>query len=196
MRVHRRPASPGACLLIQLLVLPAAYPQAWTDSGRGFSAGTLGNAGQNLFVNRRGELETIRRYDIDGWPDMLTLKNRFRSPRVQLLPVSGPFYGWLQDVGNIDHRRWDETFTSRVFEWQRPRAGGRLALDAAAPFGARVVRRVRSGPHPSGLAAASWREIAGETFDLPADHRALQYRLDLRSANGDAYPKVRNVDLC
>ena len=39
---------------------------AWTDSGATFSVGVLGNSGQNLFVNRRGELETIRRYDLDG----------------------------------------------------------------------------------------------------------------------------------
>ena len=40
--------------------------QAWTDTGAGFASGTLGNSGQNLYVNRRGELETIHRYDIDG----------------------------------------------------------------------------------------------------------------------------------
>lgn len=46
---------------------------AWTDTGPAFSAGTLGNSGQNLYVNRRGELETIRRYDLDanGYLDLL-----------------------------------------------------------------------------------------------------------------------------
>jgi hypothetical protein len=39
---------------------------AWTEQGAEFARGTLGDAGQNLYVNRRGELETIRRYDLDG----------------------------------------------------------------------------------------------------------------------------------
>ncbi len=41
----------------------------WAQPCRGC---TPGNSGQNLYVNRRGELETIRHYDIDGdgWLDL------------------------------------------------------------------------------------------------------------------------------
>lgn len=46
--------------------LSAESQPAWTDSGASFSAGTLGDSGQNLYINRHGALETIRRYDLDG----------------------------------------------------------------------------------------------------------------------------------
>lgn len=51
----------GAAFFVALLAA-----ETWTDTGPTFVAGTLGNSGQNLYVNRRGELETIRRYDLDG----------------------------------------------------------------------------------------------------------------------------------
>ena len=57
----------AACLLLLPYLLKAADTKVeWTDSGATFSAGTLGESGQNLYVNPRGELETIRRYDLDG----------------------------------------------------------------------------------------------------------------------------------
>lgn len=121
--------------------------------------------------------------------------NRFKSPRVQLLPVAGPHYGWVQDIGNIYHRRYEEDFASRVFRWTESRRGGRLTVDAATPFGSRIGLHVRSAADEAALSAAPWRKVSGNTFELSARDHALQYRLDLLSANGDAYPLVRKVDL-
>ncbi|MBL9213892.1 MAG: VCBS repeat-containing protein [Opitutaceae bacterium] len=120
---------------------------------------------------------------------------RFQSPRVTWLPVIGPHYGWVQDIGNIVHRRNEENFTSRVHAWTGASRGGRIAVDAAAPHGARVRLQVRSAADAAGLEAAPWRPVAGDAFDLAAGDRALQYRLDLLSANGDAYPVVRKVSV-
>ena len=121
--------------------------------------------------------------------------NRFKSPRVQYLPANGPHYMWVQDIGNIYNRRYEEEFTSRAFTWTQPCGGGRLRVDAVNSFGSRVRLQVRAAAAEPALASAPWRAIPAESFTLSAADRALQYRLDLVSANGDAYPIVRKVDI-
>lgn len=120
---------------------------------------------------------------------------RFRSPRVQYLPVIGPHYMWEQDIGNVGTRRYEEDFTSRVFSWNEARSGVRVSVDAAAPPGAGCEIRVRTAADSKSLGSAEWRALSNGSADLPADARVLQYHLTLRSPNGDAYPVVRRVDL-
>jgi hypothetical protein len=120
---------------------------------------------------------------------------RFQSPIVQYLPAVGPHYMWVQDIGNIYHRRHEETFTSRVFTWTESVRDGSVAIDAKRPFGARLRCLVRSAANPASLPGSAWREVNGGSFPLGPGDRALQYRLDLLSANGDAYPMIRRVDV-
>jgi len=119
--------------------------------------------------------------------------NRFKSPRTTFVPVIGPHYGWVQDIGNIRTRRNEENFTSRILAFDTTSAGGRITVDAATPHGSRVALNVRSGAGEAALASAPWRQVSDGSFELAAGDRALQYRLDLLSANGDAYPIVRKV---
>lgn len=121
--------------------------------------------------------------------------NRFQSPKVQYLPVSGPHYMWVQDIGNIYHRRHEEIFTSRVFTWKKTRRHGEIKIASATPFDSRVGLHVRSALDETAMASARWREVSGESFEVSGGDRILQYRLDLISANGDAYPLIRKVDL-
>ena len=121
--------------------------------------------------------------------------HRFRAPRVQYLPANGAHYMWVQDIGNIYTRRYEEDFVSRAFGWNRSCRAGTLTVDARQAFGSRVHGQVRSAPSAAALAAAPWRDLAGGAFTLSGDDRALQYRLALLSANGDAYPVVRQVGL-
>ena len=121
--------------------------------------------------------------------------NRFQSPKVQYLPVSGPHYMWVQDIGNIYHRRHEENFTSRLFTWKKSSRGGRIVIDAATPFGSHVGLHVRSAADETAIVSEPWRMVSGDSFKISAGDRALQYRLDLLSANGDAYPLVRKVDV-
>ena len=121
--------------------------------------------------------------------------NRFKAPRTTYLPVVGPHYGWVQDIGNIYTRRNEENFTSRVFTWKDSTRGGRIAVDAATPFGSRVGLNVRSAADQAALASAPWRSVSGDSFAVAAGDRAFQYQLDLISANGDAYPLVRKIDI-
>ena len=59
--------------------------------------------------------------------------NRFKSPRTTYVPVIGPHYGWVQDIGNIYNRRNEENFTSRVFTWDTSSRTGSIAIDASTP---------------------------------------------------------------
>lgn len=48
--------------------------QTWTDNSfDDFSKGTLSASGQNIYITQKGEIKTIRRYDLnqDGWIDLL-----------------------------------------------------------------------------------------------------------------------------
>ncbi|MDB6094991.1 MAG: hypothetical protein JWM32_2553 [Verrucomicrobia bacterium] len=121
--------------------------------------------------------------------------NRFQAPAVQYLPSNGPHYMWVQDIGNLYNRRNEETFTSHVLNWSDSCRHGRLQVTATASFGAQVRTLVRSSPDASSLEAAPWRKLTADSFDLAPADRRLQYRLELVSANGDAYPIVRQVDV-
>src|SRR3569832_531882 len=67
-------ASALACFLVPLAVIGATAGHEWHDTGRAaIVAGHLGNSGQNLYVNARGEIQIIRRFDVDenGWLDLI-----------------------------------------------------------------------------------------------------------------------------
>jgi len=121
--------------------------------------------------------------------------HRFACPEVQYLPVHGPHYMWVQDIGNIYSRRYEETFQSRAFTWTEAARIGRVQVEAAKRFGSTVDVAVRSAADAANLPRAPWRPVAAGEFPLPAADRALQYRLTLRSANGDAYPVIRQVSV-
>ena len=119
--------------------------------------------------------------------------NRFKAPKIQYLPSVGPHQMWVQDIGNIYTRRNEENFTSRVLAWKESCRSGRIEIDAATPLKSRVSAQVRSAASESALASAPWHDVNNGAFKLPAADRALQYRLALHSANGDAYPIIRKV---
>lgn len=120
---------------------------------------------------------------------------RFQSPAVQYLPAIGPHYMWVQDLGNIYHRRHEETFTSRVFAWSAAMREATIVAEATKPFGATVKLSVRSATDAGALGRADWRRVAADSAPLSAADRVLQYRLDLCSANADAYPVIRRVEV-
>lgn len=118
---------------------------------------------------------------------------RFRNPEVQFLPTRGPHWMWVQDLGNIRHRRYEENFTSRTFQWDSVASTGHIEADAATPHGSRLAIEIRSAANEKALAAATWHETSDGNFMVGESDRALQYRLTLHSANGDAHPLVRKV---
>ncbi len=87
----------------------------WITKGfEGFSKGTLGNGGQNLYVSKKGILQRIFQYDLnqDGYPDLLfgnsqsmnerppvyVYKNALSSQERLELPTNGPYDGCMADL--------------------------------------------------------------------------------------------------
>ena len=88
----------------------------WITKGfEGFSKGTLGNGGQNLYVSKKGILQRIFQYDLnqDGYPDLLfgNSQSMYERPPVYVyknvlangsekleLPTNGPYDGCLADL--------------------------------------------------------------------------------------------------
>ena len=87
----------------------------WVTEGfEGFSRGTFENGGQNLFVSRKGVLQRIFQYDIngDGYPDLLFAcsQSMYERPPIHVypdftrdkipvvLPSGGTYDGVLADL--------------------------------------------------------------------------------------------------
>ncbi len=121
--------------------------------------------------------------------------NRFAEPRIDLLPTHGPHWMWAQDVGHIYHRKWEQTYQSSLFHWDRSLGSGRLNFKAEVPTGTRVSFSVRSAASESAIETAQWRETQTSPFELQSQDRYLQYQARFHSKNGDAYPVLDQVSI-
>jgi len=120
---------------------------------------------------------------------------RFEQPRIQRLPTNGPHLIWAQDVGHIYHRSYRQAYESRVFSWEGPVGGARIATNSSIPPGTSIVLSARSAPDRDSLRSCDWTDAARGAYRTRPNDRYLQYRLELRSDNGDRYPVVDRVDL-
>ena len=119
---------------------------------------------------------------------------RFKNPRMQRLPTHGPHWMWLQDMGHIYHRRWEQTYTSSVFDIERPCSRGELRYRAQVPTGTRLSFSVRSATEE--LEGQPWHKVEpGAPFTLSTEHSYLQYRATLGSDNGDRFPILDRVEV-
>ena len=118
---------------------------------------------------------------------------RFENPRVQKLPTPGPHLMWSTDIGHIYDRKYRQTFTSRIFSWERPASGGSLQSKADLGPGRKLVFQVRAAPEKEALAKQKWEPIDEGRFALRSEDRCLQYRAIFHSDNGDRYPVLDRV---
>lgn len=121
--------------------------------------------------------------------------NRFKAPRVQLLPTRGPHYMHRADVGHQYDRSYRQTYVSSRYEWEKSRAGGELWAKATTPGGSKLTFLVRSAADASALEAAPWTELERHDFRLAPADRCLQYRAVFSSDNGDRYPVLDRVEI-
>ena len=119
--------------------------------------------------------------------------SRFENPRVQRLPARGPHWMWSQDMGHIEHRRWEQSYTSAVFEWKSGRTRGRVTYRGEVPAGAALSFQIRSAEKAGELPSQPWKDTSSGAFSLRASDRSLQYRAILKSGNGDRYPVIDRV---
>ena len=118
--------------------------------------------------------------------------NRFADPRVQLLPTIGPHWMGDQDMGHIVHRRWEQTYESSVFQWEQTADGATLEYQADAPEGTSLGFELRSADTGEALQGSAWRPFEGSAAVEESD-RCLQYRVTLRSDNGDRFAVLKRV---
>lgn len=123
--------------------------------------------------------------------------NRFRNAnkRVESLTAMGTHWMWNYDIGHILTRKYEQSFTSRVFELNAGSVNGQISYEAAFISGGRVTVQVKSSENRESLMNESWREVKNSKFSINRNERVLQYRLTLRSDNGDNFPTVKSVAL-
>jgi hypothetical protein len=120
---------------------------------------------------------------------------RFTSPRIASLPTRGSHWMYVQDVGHIYHRRWEQTYKSSVAPCHDAARRGRLSYVADVPKGTELVFAVRSAPTEQQLEDRPWQTLKSKRFSLEPTDRYLQYRATFRSDNGDRYPTLDRVHI-
>lgn len=124
------------CILLSMSTI-TLFGQSWSDNNfYDFSKGTFSNSGQNIYVNHRGEIKTIRRYDVnqDGWIDLMfnnthDLENYVDAAvatmdgsgevEIQFLPVQGSISSQVADLNNDGYM--DLVFCPNASGIQHPR---------------------------------------------------------------------------
>lgn len=119
--------------------------------------------------------------------------NRFADPETTFLPTHGPHWMWLQDMGHIYHRRWEQRYRSSIHNWENTLKSGTLAFSAEVPEGTTLTFHVRSAADKSELEQQPWRNLRAGKFKLKPADRCLQYRAVFKSDNGDRYPVLDRV---
>jgi len=119
--------------------------------------------------------------------------NRFANPRTVLLPTHGTHWMWVQDMGHIYHRRWEQSYESSVFAWNQTASSGRIDWVADVPEGTKLSWETRSAATRGALAIANWKAVKSNTIPLSKIDCLLQYRVRFISDNGDRYPVLDEV---
>lgn len=120
---------------------------------------------------------------------------RFTNPRVTKLPTHGTHWMYVQDVGHIYHRKWEQTYESSIFTWDQAATSGRLTHEADLPEDTQLIFAVRSAESEDQLAQRAWRVLSSQQIKLEPDDRHLQYRATFMSDNGDRYPVLERVEV-
>ncbi|MBP62890.1 MAG: hypothetical protein CMJ62_15325 [Planctomycetaceae bacterium] len=118
---------------------------------------------------------------------------RFSSPRIEYLPTHGPHWMYVQDMGHIYNRKFEQTYESSVFQWHGPAGQGELTSKVDEAVGTELLIEVRSAADDRDLGKKEWRPVLANPFALEPTDRCLQYRATFKSDNGDRYPILDRV---
>ncbi len=154
--------------------------------------------------DRDGRLDlAVSAHTLDGFHSKGTAKiyyndgNRFKGPgtKITYLPSPGAHWIWNYDMGHIYNRKWEESYTSAVFDVDSRRTRGVIRCEAEIPQGAQLVLYQKSASAGEDIGSCTWKEIQNGEFTLNAGARSFQYRISLISDNGDRYPVVKSVSI-
>ena len=118
---------------------------------------------------------------------------RFANPRTVHLPTHGTHWMYIQDMGHIYHRRWEQSYESSIFVWDGKATRGALKSEAQRPPGTALLFEVRAASQRDDLSQKKWQAVKEGSFQLEATDRALQYRALFKSDNGDRFPILDRV---
>ncbi|MEZ5346622.1 MAG: VCBS repeat-containing protein [Pyrinomonadaceae bacterium] len=118
-----------------------------------------------------------------------------RDLKVESLPTPGTHWMWNYDVGHIMTRKFEQTYTSQVFNVNKNSARGNITADAQLMGNGFLKIQVRSATDAAEIENRSWETVENSAFRLAKDDRVFQYKLVLASANGDNYPAVNSVSI-
>ncbi len=127
----------------------------------------------------------------------------FRADRRLEIPVRGPHFDSVVDLGNIYDRRHEFTYVSSAFHYE-DRQPADLSWRGQIPHGSSLHFQLRTAPDRQSLEKARWKGPAGPgsffehptaLAEFPSDHAWMQYRALLKSTNGAASPILEEVTL-
>ena len=115
------------------------------------------------------------------------------STLTEYLPSTGSHWMWNYDLGHIYTRKHEQTFISSVMNLDKKVKNGKISYEAIMPFNADLNFAVRSSATKESLKETEWRSIETSGFPVNNTDRHLQYKVTLKSDNGDSYPVLKKV---
>ena len=127
----------------------------------------------------------------------------FRADNRLEVPVRGPHFDSVVDLGNIYDRRHQFTYVSSAFHYGRRRPAD-ISWRGQTPHGSSLRFQLRTAVDEQGLENARWEGPAGpgSYFEqptalahLPEGHGWIQYRAFLKTPHGAVSPILEEVTL-
>lgn len=117
------------------------------------------------------------------------------SIRREELSSPGVHWMWNKDMGNAADRSWSESYTSRVFSWDRPLTRLFINWEAQELMGSRIELFYRAAETESILLKKDWKPMVKKSARISKQDQYLQYKAVFHSPNGDWYPILRSVQV-
>ncbi|WP_349317123.1 VCBS repeat-containing protein [Chitinophaga sp. MM2321] len=118
-----------------------------------------------------------------------------QSMKVDDIPSPGCHWMWNVDMGHVYNRKFEQSYTSAVFNWKRNNSEGKIDYKADIPAGTKLVFAVRSADTKATLDTKAWQQVESDQFKVEKAHRFLQYKVNFISDNGDRYPVLDRVSV-
>jgi len=179
-------------------------PGGFNSERRTVLIGNSGSDGLAADFNKDGKMDlAVSSHTSNGFHSKGIAKiyyndgKRFTSQSmlVKYLPSPGCHWMWNVDMGEIYNRKWEQSYESSIFNWERKNTEGNISYKADVPTGTKLSFEVRSSAMKGSLKEMEWRKVKSDEFIVNKNDHYLQYKVTLASDNGDNYPVLKKVQL-
>ena len=119
---------------------------------------------------------------------------RFKNPRAEKIPTTGPHWSNNEDMGHIYNRSWQQTYESSVFHLTKKRTMGNISFIADIPTGTQPVFEVRTSVIEKELSGKKWTKVSDSgNFEVKSLDKFLHYRAVFILDNSDRFPVLDKV---